>query len=78
MIWAETPASFEVRPECISMSASEGVLEEGDVVAVYGVGEWDRNPARGRAANFAGYREAPRRLIMRARVGLRLYIRKID
>ena len=46
-------------------NAFESVLEEDAVVAVYGIGEWA--PADNRTVPFAGYREAPRRLVMRAR-----------
>jgi len=53
----------------------ERVLEEGALVEVRGVGTWE--PAADSAAPFAGYRDASRRLVMRAPAGLRLYIRKL-
>ncbi|HKA87299.1 MAG TPA: hypothetical protein VKE22_06505 [Haliangiales bacterium] len=56
-------------------SASEGVIEEGTVVSVYGIGEWEPDPSGD--VRFAGYRDAPRRLVLRAPEGLHLYIREI-
>ena len=58
-------------------SPHESVLEEGTIVSVYGIGEWDPNPTSDCKTRFAGYREAPRRLVMRAPEGLHLYVREV-
>ncbi len=52
----------------------EHVLEDGAVVAVYGVGEWEPDPAPDPRQPGVGYREAPRRLVMRAPKRLHLYV----
>ncbi len=52
----------------------EWVLEEGAIVSVYGVGEWEPDPAPGPRWQPMGYREAPRRLVMRAPDGLHLFV----
>ncbi|HKA86632.1 MAG TPA: hypothetical protein VKE22_03165 [Haliangiales bacterium] len=53
----------------------ERVLAEGDVVGVYGIGEWEADPApEPESWAGVGYREMPRRLVMRAPEGLRLFV----
>lgn len=45
-----------------SMRYREGVVEEGEQVAVYGVCRWEHDPAP--TTGGAGYRDAPRRLVI--------------
>jgi len=53
----------------------ERVLAEGDVVGVYGIGEWEADPAPDPASwSSVGYRESPRRLVMRAPEELCLFV----
>ncbi len=50
----------------------EGVLEEGETVAVFGHGEWDANPDP--SAPGAGYRGTSKRLVMRTNAQSPLYV----
>ena len=54
--------------------AKERVLGAGQSVAVFGVGEWEVSPHGSPARDGTAYRDAPRRLVVRAPAGLRILI----